>query len=63
MGRKEGRDGPKWPAPAKISGDRVQGWEMGESGTNERAETDLNGPARIRGGERKNGAKRRQRRT
>ena len=61
MGRKEGRDGPKWPAPAKIRGDRVQGWEMGEGGTNERAETDLNG--RIRGGEGKNGAKRRQRRT
>ena len=20
MGRKEGRDGPKWPAPAKIEG-------------------------------------------
>ena len=43
MERKEGRDGPKWPAPAKLSGDRVQGWEMGEGGTNERAETDLNG--------------------
>ena len=43
MGRKEGRDGPKWPAPAKIRGDRVQRWEMGEGGTNERAETDLNG--------------------
>ena len=39
----EGRDGPKWPAPAKIRGDRVQGWKMGEGGTNERAETDLNG--------------------
>ena len=33
----------KWPAPAKIKGDSVQGWEMGEGGTNERAETDLNG--------------------
>ena len=43
IGRKEGRGGPKWPAPAKLSGDRVQGWEMGEGGTNERAETDLNG--------------------
>ena len=43
MGRKEGRDGPKWPAPAKIRGDRVQAWEMDESRTNERAETDLNG--------------------
>ena len=42
MGRKEGRDGPKWPAPAKIRGDRVQGRKMGEGGTNERAETDLN---------------------
>ena len=70
MGRKENRDGPKWPAPAKIRGDRVQGgkwekvgrtkgqaparirggegnwphrvegWEMEEGGTNERAETD-----------------------
>ena len=39
MRRKEGKDGPKRPAPAKISGDRVQGWEMGEGGTNERAET------------------------
>ena len=29
--------------PAKIRGDRVQGLEMGEGGTNERAETDLNG--------------------
>ena len=43
MLRLEGRDGPKWPAPAKIRGDRVQGWKMGEGGTNERAETDLNG--------------------
>ena len=46
MGRKEGRDGPKWPAPAKIRGDRVQGWKLGgagQGGTNERAETDLNG--------------------
>ena len=43
MGRKEGGDGPKWPAPAKISGDKVQGWEMGEGATNEKAETDLNG--------------------
>ena len=43
MGRKEGRDGPKWPAPAKLSGDRVQGPKMGEGRTNERAETDLNG--------------------
>ena len=43
MTRKECRDGPKWPAPAKIRGDRVQEWEMGEGGTNERAETDLNG--------------------
>ena len=43
MGRKEGRDGPKWPAPAKIRGDRVQGWKMGQGGTDERAETDLNG--------------------
>ena len=41
MGRKENRDGPKWPAPAKLRGDRVQGWEMEEGGTNERA--DLNG--------------------
>ena len=40
---RKGRDGPKWPAPAKIRGDRVQGWEMGEGGTNERAETGLNG--------------------
>ena len=39
MGRKEGRDGPKWPAPPKRKGDRAQGWEMGEGGTNERAET------------------------
>ena len=43
MGRKEGTDGPKWLTPAKIRGDRVQRWEMGEGGTNERAETDLNG--------------------
>ena len=43
MGRKEGRDGPKWPAPAKIRGDRVQGRKMDEIGTNERAEPDLNG--------------------
>ena len=42
MERKEGRDGPKWPARAKLRGDRVQGLEMGEGGTNERAETDLN---------------------
>ena len=63
---RKGRDGPKWPAPARIRGeegkngakrrqrrtwpapakirdDRVQGWEMGEGGTNEKAETDLNG--------------------
>ena len=63
---RKGRDGPKWPAPArirwggekwgekkaktdqmagpaKIRGDRAQGWEMGEGGTNERAETNLNG--------------------
>ena len=43
MGRKDSRDGPKWPAPAKIRGDKVQGWEIGEGRTNERAETDLNG--------------------
>ena len=43
MERKEGRDGPKWPAHAKIRGDRVQEWEMEKGGTNERAETDLNG--------------------
>ena len=43
MGRKEGKDGPKWPASPKITGDRVQAWKMGEGGTNERAETDLNG--------------------
>ena len=43
MVRKEGRDGPKWPAPAKIRGDKVQRWKMGEGGTNESAETGLNG--------------------
>ena len=42
-------------------GDRVQGWEMEEGRTNERAETDLNG--RIRGGGKKKEAKRMQGRT
>ena len=42
MERKAGRDGPKWPAPAKIRGDRVQvgKWEKGDE---REAETDLNG--------------------
>ena len=53
MWRKEGRDGPKWPAPAKIRGDRVQGRKMEEGGTNERAKTDLNGRPLIRGGKKK----------
>ena len=43
MEQKESRDGPKWPTPAKIRGDRVQGWVMAEGETNEKARTDLNG--------------------
>ena len=31
-GEKEGRDGPKWPASAKIRGDRVQGRKMEKVG-------------------------------
>ena len=51
---KKGRDEPKWPARAKIRGDRVQGWEIGEGRTNERAETDLNGRGdKVREGNRR----------
>ena len=51
--------------PCQNKGDRVQGWEIEEGGTNERAETDLNGPApaRIPSEEEKNKTKRMQRRT
>ena len=52
MGRKESRDGPKWPAPAKLRADRAQACE--------RAETDLMaGTCQNKGrvGEGKNGRK------